>query len=393
MKNILKEAKSLFEYSRDLRREFHRHPEIGFQETTTAKLIVDELNKFDLQIKSGVAKTGVVALLDTGRSGPVVMLRTDMDALPITEETDAAYASLHPGRMHACGHDGHMATILTVARLLHQHRDELCGAVKFVFQPAEEGLGGAMAMMKAGVLENPTPDYLLGMHFWAEQPSNQIVVSPGPLMAGSETFSVTITGRGGHGALPNLSIDPVVAAVHVISSLQSIVSRNIDPLQSAVISVTKVTAGTTHNVIPSTAEFSGTIRTFDPEVRRQVLGRFRQIVNGTAKAMDVDAAIDIQQMTSAVVNDEHVCRIVADTIAQIAPDLTIVSGYRTMVSEDVAFFMEKIPGCFLLVGAAPPGRGQSYGHHHPKFDLDEHVLPLSSAILAASTMNLLNFRP
>jgi amidohydrolase len=390
MVDILKEAQSLFEFSRDLRREFHRHPETGFQETATARLVINELEKLNLDINTGIAKTGIVALLDSHKPGPVVMLRADMDALPVTEETGASYASLSPGIMHACGHDGHMAVLLTVARLLDQHRDELQGTVKFIFQPAEEGLGGASAMVKAGILENPAPDYVLAMHLWNEQPLGKIVVSPGAMMAGSETFTITITGRGGHGALPNQTIDPVVAAAVIVNALQTIVSRNVSPLQTAVISVTKIQAGTAYNIIPPVAELMGTIRTFDPEVRSLVLDRFQQIIEGIADAMSVNADVQINHDTSPVINDQTVCSIVSDIINEITPGMTIIPNYQTMVSEDVAFYLEKVPGCFLLVGSAITGRDQNYSHHHPKFDFDEQVMPLSAAILTAATIRLLN---
>lgn len=388
--DILEQANSLFEYSQGMRREFHRHPEIGFHEKTTAKLVADELLKLDLSIKTGIARTGIVALLDSGKPGPVVMLRADMDALPVTEQTGAAYASLTPGIMHACGHDGHMAIMLTTARLLHQRRNELHGTVKFIFQPAEEGQGGAEEMLRSGALENPTPDYMLGLHLWNEKPLGHIVVSPGALMAGSDTFSVTITGRGGHGALPDISIDPVVAASHMVTALQSIISRNISPLQSAVLSVTKVQAGTAYNIIPHSAELSGTIRTFDTQVRQRLLERFHQTVNGIAQAMGVSVEIEINHLTSAVTNDEGVTSVVASVISDIDKEITIISSYQTMVSEDVSLYLERVRGCFLLVGSAKTGEAQTYGHHHPKFDFDEQVLPLSAAILAASTMRLLN---
>ena len=240
--------------SRDLRRDLHRHPELGFEEYRTAGIVSAELNRLGLEVTTGVGKTGVVGMLEGGGPGPTVLVRFDMDALPVSEETGAEYASQNPGKMHACGHDGHVAVGLTAARLLSAHRSELAGNVKFLFQPAEEGRGGAQAVLEAGVLSNPRPDLTLALHIWNEKPLGWVGVVPGPLMAGSEIFHVRITGKGGHGAMPDQTIDPMVAAAQVISALQTIVSRNISPLEAAVVSVTRIWGGETFNVIPPAVE-------------------------------------------------------------------------------------------------------------------------------------------
>lgn len=390
MNDILADAMALSDYSKRMRREFHSHPEIGFQENHTAELITHELSEMGFRVTTGIAKTGIVGLLDTGKPGPVILLRAEMDALPIIEETNASYASLTPGFMHACGHDGHMAVILTVAHILSQNREKLRGMVKFVFQPAEEGLGGAKMMIDEGVLENPAADYLLAMHLWNEQTIGKIVISPGPLMAGSESFHIRVTGSGGHGALPHQTIDPIIASTHIVTALQSIVSRNVSPLQTAVISVTKIQTGTTHNVIPSSAELMGTIRTFEPEIRQIVLERFRKIIFGIAEAFGVEAEVEITHLTYPVINDVHICQIVSDVVKEMQSKMIIIPNYQTMVSEDISFFMEHIPGCFLLFGSSNSEQGQNYGHHHPKFDFDEDVLPQSAAIIAGSACRLLS---
>jgi amidohydrolase len=280
--DFLSEAQELFEYSQGLRRDFHRHPELGFQEVRTAGVVARELNNLGLEVSTGVGKTGVVALMEGARPGPVVLLRFDMDALPIAEETGAEYASQNPGVMHACGHDGHTAIGLTVARLLEKRRAELQGSFKFMFQPAEEGLGGAEAMIADGLLENPRPDRALSLHLWNEKPLGWIGVTPGAAMSASERFRVKITGKGGHGAAPHLTADPVLAAAQVISALQGIVARNVAPLKSAVISVTSVRGGDAFNVIPSSVELKGTIRSYDPEVRALLLARLNEVIAGVS---------------------------------------------------------------------------------------------------------------
>ncbi len=257
---------------------------------------------------TGIAETGVVALMEGARPGPVVLLRFDMDALPIVEETGAAYASENPGVMHACGHDGHTSIGLTVARLLHAHSQELAGTVKFVFQPAEEGLRGAELMVEQGVLQNPRPDVSLAMHLWNDKPLGWLGIGDGAVMAAAEMFNIRITGKGGHGAAPHLAIDPVLAAAHIITALQSIPARNVAPLQAAVISVTTLRAGEAFNIIPQYAELTGTIRTFEPEVRLLVLERFHQVINGVAEALGCKADIQCEGITPAVINREPIAR-------------------------------------------------------------------------------------
>ncbi len=386
--NLYLRAQHLFEYSQSLRRDFHRHPELGFREHRTAAIVARVLGHLGLEVITGVAETGVVGLLEGAQPGPVILLRFDMDALPIQEETGAPYASENPGVMHACGHDGHVAVGLTTARLLADLRASLKGTIKFVFQPAEEGSGGAERMVEAGVLGNPKVDAALGMHVWNERPVGWFCVSPGPLMAGADIFKVRIEGRGGHGALPHETIDPVVASAQIISALQTIVSRNVASLDSAVISVCHISAGEAFNVIPQWAEFKGTFRTFLPETRRLVIERFESIVQGVAGAMGCRAAIEIQRMTPAVVNDSHLAEIAEMTIRQMMPDADLVKNYRTMVSEDMAYMMEKVPGFYLMVGSANSDTASTYGHHHPKFDIDETVLPRAAAAMAAVALEL-----
>jgi len=395
MPNFLAEAEELFEYTRSLRRDFHKHPELGFTEIRTAGIVANELKALNMEVITGVARTGVVGIIEGGAPGPVVLVRFDMDALPVTEETGAEYASITPGVMHACGHDGHTAIGLTVAKMLYAHRKELAGSVKFVFQPAEEGtcgqeIGGNEMMIREGVLENPKPDIVLALHLWNEKPLGWVHVAGGPVMAGAEHFKITVTGKGGHGAMPQQTLDPLLAASQIVSALQSIVSRNVDPLGAAVMSVTMLHAGDAFNVIPPEAKLEGTIRTFDLAVREMVLKRFSEIVHGVADAMGCVAEFEVIRLTPALVNANEIAARVQESAKHLLPDAELdKSGYLTMGAEDMAFMLEKVPGCFFFVGSANQEKGLTYGHHHPRFDFDEAVLPSAAALMANTVTEFL----
>ncbi len=389
MADFLAEAENLFEYTRQMRRDFHAHPELGFKEVRTAGIVARELQSLGLETHTGIAETGVVAILEGEHPGPVILVRADMDALPIHEETGAAYASQNPGVMHACGHDGHTAILLTVAKMLQAHRDEIAGTIKFLFQPAEEGMGGAERVIQGGVLENPKVDLTLALHVWNVQPLGWIGISSGPCLAGAEIFKVTVKGKGGHAAVPNLSIDPVLASAQMISALQGIVSRNVPPLQAGVISVCSIHGGEAFNVIPQQVEFTGTIRTFDPDVRTLLLKRFDEVLRGVAQAMECQVEIDMKRLTPATVNQPGPASSVKAAAEELFPRAIIETGdYITMGSEDFAFILEKVPGCFFFVGSANHEKGLDAGHHHPKFDFDENVLPRAAALMAASAVRM-----
>lgn len=388
MNDISIDAAKLFEYTRSLRRDFHHNPELGFREVRTAGIVARELGELGLEVTTGIAETGIVALLEGAMPGPTVLVRFDMDALPIQEQTGAEYASGTDGVMHACGHDGHVSTGLSVARMLNQRREQIHGRVKFMFQPAEEGLGGAERMLEAGILRNPPVDAALSMHLWNERPVGWVGVTSGPLMAGGDIFAVRIEGKGGHGALPHEAIDPVAASAQIISALQSIVSRNVSPLDTAVVSVCSLHAGEAFNVIPQTAEFKGTLRTFDPVIRQKVVERFEKIITGMADALGCTASVQVDRLTPAVINDAGIAEIVRGAV-QTLPGLHLDSGFRTMVSEDMAYVMEKVPGCYIMVGSANAEKELNYGHHHPKFDFDEAALQNAVAVMTAATLALL----
>lgn len=395
MPDFMQQAKQLFPFTQALRRDFHIHPELGFQEVRTAGIVAKELQALDMEVSTGVAKTGVVGLLEGGRPGPVVLVRFDMDALPVTEATDSAYASTNPGVMHACGHDGHTAIGLTVAKMLHTQRNDMAGTVKFVFQPAEEGtcgeeIGGNEMMIRDGVLENPKPDLALSLHLWNERPFGWVNVAAGPVMAGVEEFKVTVAGKGGHAAIPQGTIDPVVAAAQIITALQSITSRNVSPLEAAVVSVTMVHGGTAFNIIPPEVELQGTIRTFDPAVREKVVRRFSEIATSVGEAMGCQVNVVNKRITPPMLNNEAVAARVLAVAKTLLPEAELnQENFVTMGGEDMAFMLEKIPGCYFFVGSANSERGLDYGHHHPKFDFDEAALPRAAALMASAVMEFL----
>jgi len=366
------------------RRDLHQHPELAFQETRTASIVAQELQTLGLEVQSGVGQTGVVGILGGISDGPTVLLRFDMDALPITEENETEYVSKNKGVMHACGHDGHTAIGLAVAHLLNRYRGRLHGQVKLIFQPAEEIAQGAQAMIEDGVLDDPVPDVALGLHLWNAIPVGQVGITRGTMMAGADIFEITIQGKGGHGAAPHQTRDPLLAAAHVVNALQSVVSRNIDPLDSAVLSVTSLNAGTAFNVIPPAAHLKGTLRTYKHSVRTVAASRLVEIVEGISHALGCESKLDITPLTPPLVNDPEVTTLVSQAIAPYIEPNALLPDLRTMGAEDMAIFLDRIPGCFILVGSANDRRNLNYPHHHPRFDFDEAALPLGAAILASA---------
>ena len=395
MTDFLNKAQELFPYTQTLRRDFHQHPELGFKEIRTAGIVAKELIVLDMEVTTGVAKTGVIGLLEGPQPGPVILIRFDMDALPVTEETGVSFASKNTGTMHACGHDGHTAIGLTVAKILHAQRENLSGTVKFVFQPAEEGtcgeeIGGAEMMIREGVLDSPKPDYALGLHLWNEKPLGWIGAAAGPVMAGAEEFKITVAGVAGHAAIPDNTIDPILAASHIVTALQSITSRNVDPLEAVVVSVTMIHGGDAFNLIPSEVKMEGTIRTFDLSVRENVLRRFDEIVTGIAKSMGCKVSVDLKQLTPAMINADQIAFHVQASARKVLSDSDLdTASQLTMGAEDMAFILEEIPGCYFFVGSANDEKGLNYGHHHPKFNFDEQAMPCAAALMAEAVTRLL----
>ncbi len=366
------------------RRDFHQHPELAFEEFRTAGIVAQELQTLGLEVRTGIGKTGVIGLLEGGREGKTILVRADMDALPILEENQTDFTSTVANKMHACGHDGHTAIALGVAKLLAQHRDEIAGTVKFVFQPGEEVGRGAQAMVDDGALEDPRPDVTVGLHLWNSMPVGKIGVADGPTMAGASIFDIKVTGKGSHAALPHQGIDPVVCAAQIVTAFQTVVSRSADPLDTLVISVTQIRGGDAYNVIPQFAEMHGTIRFFRNEVRDLAWERMREIAVNIGFAMRCEVEINFTNLTIPVINDPEVGAklrpLFAEMLGADGLDLTA----RTMGAEDVSLFMNDIPGHYFFVGAQDMTADAYYGHHHPKFSIDENALPLAVALLSTA---------
>jgi amidohydrolase len=372
-----------------LRRDFHAHPELAFEEVRTAGIVAQRLQDLGMEVQTGVGRTGVVAVLEGDHDGPTVLVRADMDALPIVEDNAVEYASSERGKMHACGHDGHTAIALGVAAMLAEARAEMHGRVKFVFQPAEEIAGGASAMVADGVLNDPRPDVSVGLHLWNSLPLGTLGVADGPMMAGCINFTITVRGKGAHAASPQHSADPVLCAAHILTALQSIVSRNVDPFDTAVISATMLRAGDAFNVIPEQAELSGTIRYFREAVAAQVTARMAEVAEGVARGLGCAAALELMPRTVPVVNDADVGSRLRARFADLPGVESLDTSIRTMGAEDVGLFMTDIPGMYFFVGAQDMTRDAYYAHHHPRFSFDERALPLAAGLLATAVADYL----
>jgi len=362
------------------RRDFHAHPELGFQETRTAGIVAQHLHDLGLEVSTGIGRTGVVALVEgdqAGEDAPTVMLRFDMDALPILEETGLPFASQNPGVMHACGHDGHTAVGMGVAQLLARHREHLAGRVKLVFQPAEEISQGAAAMIADGVLQGPTPAASFGLHLWSRLPLNQVVVQSGPLWAAADKFRLSIHGKGGHGATPHDTIDATLVACQVVVALQSIVARNVNPVDTAV-----VTVGSASNIISEQAVLEGTVRSFEPSVRSLLHRRIDEVAAGICAAFGAHHEFSVLDGCSATVNSPAGAALMQGVAESVVGGEQVAQIAPMMVGEDMAEFLKRAPGCFVLVGAASPETGLFSPHHSPTFDFDERVLPTGVALLA-----------
>jgi amidohydrolase len=370
-----------------LRRTIHQWPELGFQEERTSALIADHLRGLGLEVRTGVAQTGVLGILRGSGEGKTILLRADIDGLPIQEATSAPYASQHPGVMHACGHDGHTAILLAVASLLSEQRQHFTGTVKFAFQPAEElPPGGAQGMIAAGVLENPRVDAVFGLHLWNGLPIGTIGIDAGPIMASVDRFDVIIKGIGGHGAYPHTSVDPIVIGSQVVTALQSVVSREISPLAPVVVTVGKFQAGTAFNVIPSQAEISGTVRTVDAQIRQGMPARLERIIRGIATAMRAECKFTYDFGYPVTVNDTSKAMLARHIAAGIVGETNVRPAGMTMGAEDMSYFLQAVPGCYLRLGSGNPDKGFIHSHHSAFFDFDEAALPIGIELLTRLTL-------
>ena len=353
------------------RRDLHRIPEPAYTEEKTSSYVGEYLKKEGLEVQTGIARFGVVGLIKLSGSGKTLMIRSDMDALPISEETGLPFASTHERAMHACGHDGHMAMVLGAVTILNKVKDKLKGNIKFLFQPAEEGPGGAKPMIEAGVMEDPHVDYSIGCHLWPALPEGTVGVKAGPLMAAMDRFDIKIIGKGGHGAMPHLCIDALEVGTQVVNALQRIVSRQMNPLNPTVVTVGSFHAGTTFNVIPGEAVLCGTTRTFDQEIWNSWPGRIEKIVRGICQSMGADYELKYTQGYPPTVNDESTAELVRRCGGDVVGKERVIEPEPTMGGEDMAFYLEKSRGCFFFLGV---GREGCAPLHNPKFDFNEDVL-------------------
>ena len=360
-----------------LRRDFHAHPEIGMEETRTAGIVAEKLRSWGIEVHERVGRTGVVGVLKRG-AGPSVGLRADMDCLPMQEQTNLEYRSINPGRMHACGHDGHTTMLLGAAKYLAQS-DSFRGTVHFIFQPGEEGMGGALAMLEDRLFERFPCDAIYAMHNRPGMPVGEFAIAPGPSAAGGAFFDITVTGRGSHGARPEASIDPVLVCSHITTALQSIVSRNIAPADTAVLSVTRIVGGDAYNVIPQTATISGTCRAFKREVMTQMEEGMKRIAKGVAEGFGATAEVDFRFIFAPLINDIERTRELGDAAAAIVGDAKVDRAKPPgMGSEDFSFMMEKVPGAYIQVG-----NGESAQLHNPAYNFNDECTPFGSALYAS----------
>ena len=359
-----------------LRHDLHEHPELGYEEERTSARILSELQELPgLSIRTGVAETGVVATLGADKPGPCVALRADMDALPIQEQSDRSYASKVPGKMHACGHDGHVTCLVGAARVLTALADELPGPVKFVFQPAEEGGAGGRRMCEEGVLADPEVTAIFGLHGWPTLKIGEIALRPGPVLASSDKMEITVRGRGAHAAFPHQGIDPIVIASHVIVALQTVVSRTTDPLDSAVVTVARVVGGSGYNIIPPQVELAGTVRTLNSRTRQRIHRRIAEVAEGTASALGGGAEVEIFDGYPVLENDPVATDFVERTVAEAGAGISFQSMDPVMGGEDFAFYAQRIPAAFYALGVCPAGVDQYPHLHQPNYDFSDGAIP------------------
>ncbi len=375
-----------------LRRDLHEHPELAFEEVRTSGIVAQRLRSLGLEVQTGVAKTGVVGLLRGSASQPgakTIAIRADMDALPIYELNEIDYRSTIDGKMHACGHDGHTSIALAVADILSKRRAELTGNVKFIFQPAEEAIGGAEPMVKEGAMEGV--DGIIGLHLISDYPTGRVGVRSGTIFASADKFVLTVRGKGGHAAMPETTVDPIVVAAYIITALQTLISRETSPFSPAVITIGKVEAGTAFNIIPETAELHGTMRAFSAEHREKMLRRIREVALGVASAMGASCDVRVIGGCPPCTNDASMTEVVQLAAVASVGKEKVDNGEEVMTtgSDDMAAFLNAVPGCYFIVGAKNEAKGAAYPHHHPRFNVDEDAMPVGVEVLTRAALDFL----
>ena len=361
-----------------IRRDIHKHPELSFQEFRTAKLVSDSLKKFGLEVDENIGKTGVVGILKGARPGKTIAFRADMDALPIKETSDLSYKSVNDGVMHACGHDAHTAMLLVAAEILSKNIEQISGKIKFIFQPAEEGFGGAKFMIDDGALEGVEEIY--GLHVWNYQESGTIGLKSGPVMAAADKFEIIINGIGGHGAAPQGTVDCVVVSSYLIQSLQTIVSRNTNPIDSTAITIGQINGGYNFNIIADKVILKGTARSYTEENRLMIKKRLQEIINGTESMFNAKIELIYEDGYPPVINDIATTKKLSRIANKIVGN-KLISPYLSMGGEDFSYFAQKVPGCFFFLGTMPNGKDKmSTPHHCSHFDIDEDSMVIGTSV-------------
>lgn len=360
------------------RRDFHKYPELSFKEFRTSKIVAEKLKNFGIETKKNIGKTGVVGILKGEKNGPTIALRADMDALPIQETNDISYKSVNKGVMHACGHDAHTAMLLGAAEALSKMRHEIKGEIRFIFQPAEEGFGGAKYMIKDGAIDNV--DEIYGMHVWNYQKSGTVGVQSGPVMAAADIFTIEINGIGGHGAAPQGTVDSIVVASHLIQSLQTIVSRNTNPLESTVVTIGQINGGYNFNIIADKVILNGTARSYTNNNKTIIKKRMKEIINGVEKMYNAKIKLNYKDGYPPLINDERASKNVSNAATKIVGS-NVIKPYLSMGGEDFSYYTNKIPGCFFFLGTSPKDRPpMSTPQHCSHFDIDEEAMLIGSSI-------------
>jgi amidohydrolase len=375
-----------------MRRDLHEHPELAFEEVRTSGIVAQRLRTLGLEVQTGIAKTGVVGLLRGGASKPgakTIAIRADMDALPIFELNEIEYRSTVDGKMHACGHDGHTSILLAVADILSRRRQELPGNVKFVFQPAEEVIGGAEPMVKEGAMDGV--DGVIGLHLISDYPLGRVGVRAGTVFASADKVVIRVQGKGGHAAMPETAVDPIVIAAYIITALQTLISRETSPFSPAVITIGKISAGTAFNIIPESAELQGTMRAFSPEHREKLVRRIGEVATGIALAMGGTCSVEVFDSCPPCTNDPAMTEVVLKAAVEAvgAKDVDESEEVMTTGSDDMAYFLNAVPGCYFIVGAHNEEKGARYPHHHPRFNIDEDALAVGVEVLTRAAVEYL----
>ena len=371
-----------------IRRDLHKHPEVGFDLERTSSIVSEKLNELGFDVKTNIAKTGVVGLLEGKEDGPTIALRADMDALPVKEKTGLQFASIEDNKMHACGHDGHTAILLGVAMVLSEIKEELNGKVKLIFQPAEEGPGGAKPMIEEGVMKNPGVDAILGLHIWLEIEAGKVGVKEGPLFASIDEVDIDIKGESSHGASPHLGVDAIVVSADLINALQKIVSRNINPIDSAVITIGKINGGYVRNVIADNVRLEATVRSLNPAVRTKLKEEIYKKVDKICSASSADYEIDYRNLYPPLINDKKINGLVKDNAIKVMGEENVIGIKEpTMGGEDFAYFLKEAPGTFFLLGGRNEKKEITAPHHNPRFTFDEDIMADGIELMISSVIN------